>query len=139
MKNGLTSLRSWWSVHRDAYLVTIGIAAAVVFGLAISLGAERVASAGWQVFGTVIALPFVVALALILLCLVVLLPLLLLSLLLESDIDIGGDFVADLCARVITGYFGWFGRRRHPVFWGVVTGAFVATAALASYENLIVR
>lgn len=132
-------MKHWWTVNRDAYLVTISVVAAVMFGLAAVLGVERVADAGFQVLGTMVALPFVVALVLILLCFIVLLPVLLLALLLESDLDIGGDFAADLGVRVITGYFGWFGRRRHPVFWGVVTGALIATATLASYENLIVR
>ena len=124
-------LRGWWTVNGRAYMTAVAVTAVIAFGFAAALGVHRVVNAGLQAFGVALALPFVVALAIILLCAAVFLPILLLALLLESDIDIGGDFVAGLVTAVIAGYFGWFARRRHPAFWGVVSGALVALGALA--------
>lgn len=124
-------LRGWWTANRRAYLTALATTAVLVLGCAAGLGVHRVMNAGLQAFGVAIALPFVVSFAIVLLCAIVFLPFLLLALILESDLDIGGDFVSDLLATVIGGYFGWFARRRHPVFWGVVSGALVALGGLA--------
>jgi hypothetical protein len=127
----LQGLRSWWTSNGRAYLTTVAVCTVIALATAAAVGVDRVMNAGLQVFGVALALPFVVALAIILLCAIIFLPLLLLALLLESDIDIGGDFIADLAARIIGGYFGWFARRRDPMFWGSVSGALVALGVLA--------
>ncbi len=124
-------LRGWWAAHGRAFLIMAAMTAVVVCSLAAVLGVHRVLNAGLQTFGIAIALPFVVAFALVIVCAGLFLPLYLVALLLDSDMDVGGDFISGLVAGLIGGYFGWFSRRRHPVFWGVVSGALVALGALA--------
>jgi hypothetical protein len=124
-------LRGWWAAHGRAYLIVVAVTTVVVCSLAAALGVHRVLDAGLQAFGIAFALPFVAAFALIIVCAGLFLPLYLVALLLDSDMDVGGDFISGLVAGLIGGYFGWFSRRRHPVFWGVVSGALVALGGLA--------
>lgn len=123
--------RGWWAAHGRTYLIVAALAAVAVLGLAAALGLHRVLDAGIHAFAVAIALPFVVAFVIIVACTILFLPLFLLALLLDGDMDIGGDFVASLVAKVVSGYFGFWAARRHPAFWGIVSGALVALGGLA--------
>ena len=79
-----------------------------------------------------IALPFVLVFAILALCFLPFLPLVAIAALTDTDPGLGGnDLIEDVGSKVVGGYFGWFRRRRHPVFWGAITGVLVALALLA--------
>lgn len=125
-------LRDWWRTNHRRFLFAAVITALVSLGTAIAAGLDRVMSAGFQALATVIALPFVLVIGIFVLVMLPFLPVLLIAAVTDTDPGLGGsDVLEELGSKVVGGYFGWIGRRRNPLFWGVPTGLVVALVILA--------
>lgn len=124
---------SWWGTHRRPFAITLGITAVLVCTAAVVVGLDRVLIAGANALTTVVALPFVIAVGLILVLIVPFLPFLLISALTDDAFDLpdGESVVEGVGRHVVKPYFRWIGKQRSPIFWGVPCGLVTALVFLA--------
>lgn len=113
--------------------MTVGITAVLVCVAAVVAGLDRVLVGGVQALATVVALPFVIALAVAAVLIVPFIPFLIISYLTDDVLDLpDGDFVVEGVGRhIVKPYFRWIGKQRSPIFWGVPSGVVTALVFLA--------
>jgi hypothetical protein len=129
----LKAMTTWFRLNRRTFSVTIAVTGLVVVALALVLGLDDVMRTGFGALVLALTLPFALTLAIIVFFVVLFLPLILLGALL-GDADIAPDpgFGGDSAGDLVGGYYGWVGKQRNPVFWGIPAGIGIGVAALAT-------
>jgi hypothetical protein len=127
----LAGVKAWFGANRRTLLVTIAVTALAFIVLALVLGLDEVMRTGFGALVLAMTLPFAIVIALIAFCLLLFLPFILLGALLDDAIDVPDPGIGDGAGDIVAGYYGWVGKQRNPVFWGIPIGVAVGIGVLA--------
>jgi hypothetical protein len=127
----LAGVKVWFGANRRTLLITISVTALAFVVLALLLGLDDVMRTGFGALALAATLPFAIVIAIVLFCAILFLPFILLGALLDDATDVPDTGIGDGAGEIVAGYYGWVGKQRSPVFWGIPIGAAVGIGVLA--------